>query len=421
MAFDPSVATAAYLAAMSPAAHAKATAYTQGGHWLLLWGWLIGVIAAVIILKWDVLRKVQTKMERRRGRPWLVAFVLAMMFNLISAIISLPWTVYADWWREKSYGLTSQAFGGWFIEFLIQLAIGTVFTGIFFAILYWIIRRAPRLWPVWAGVLTASFFVVVMFLAPIFIEPIFNKYQEAPQGAVRSMVVEMGHKVGVPTDKIFIYNGSKQSNRYTANVSGLFGTARVAMSDTMFAKGADTAEVKGVVGHEMGHYVRKHILIFVPFMGVIVAILGFITNWIFPRVQGWLAEERIAGIADPAGLPILMIIASTLILLSTPVLNSMSRWEEADADNFSLRHFNEPDGLAKALVKTIEYRASSPGKLEEILFYDHPSVGWRVRNAMNWKAAHMSQGPDVSPSPSPSGSESASASNSPSPTTSPSN
>jgi STE24 endopeptidase len=412
MAFDPSVATQAYLAALSPAAHAKATAYTQGGHWLLLWGWAIGIIAAVIILKWDVLRKIQTKMERRRGRPWLVAFVLAMAFNVLSSLIALPWAVYSNWWREKSYGLTSQAFGGWFVEFLIQLAISTVVMGVFFAILYWIIRRAPRLWPVWAGVLTSVFFIVVMFLGPIFIEPIFNKYQEAPNGPVRSMVVQMGQQVGVPTDKIFIYNGSKQSNRYTANVSGLFGTARVAMSDTMFAKGADIAEVKGVVGHEMGHYVRKHILIFVPFMGVVVAILGFITNWLFPRVQGWLAEERIAGIADPAGLPILMIVASTLILLATPVLNTMSRWQEADADNFSMRHFNEPDGLAKALVKTIEYRASSPGKLEEVIFYDHPSVGWRVRNAMNWKAAHMGQTPAVpatatatgpaSPAPSPS-------------------
>jgi STE24 endopeptidase len=78
-----------------------------------------------------------------------------------------------------------------------------------------------------------------------------------------------------------------------------------------------------------------------------------------------------------------------LTLLATPVLSTITRTAEADADNFSLQRVGEPDGLAKALVKTIEYRAATPGRLEEILFYDHPSVGWRVRNAMNWKAAHM--------------------------------
>ena len=76
-------------------------------------------------------------------------------------------------------------------------------------------------------------------------------------------------------------------------------------------------------------------------------------------------------------------------LLATPVSNTFSRWVEADADHFSVVHFNEPDGLAKALVKTIEYRADSPSKLEEFLFYDHPSVEHRVRSAMDWKAAHL--------------------------------
>ena len=150
----------------------------------------------------------------------------------------------------------------------------------------------------------------------------------------------------------------------------------------------------------MGHYVHKHILIFVGVFGLMTMIMGFITIWAFPRLQRLLREESIAGVADPAGLPILMIIVSVLGLLAAPVFNTMIRQTEADADNFSLANFNEPDGLAKALVKTIEYRAATPGKLEEILFYDHPSVGWRVRNAMNWKAAHMGEGPDVSPSPS---------------------
>jgi STE24 endopeptidase len=94
------------------------------------------------------------------------------------------------------------------------------------------------------------------------------------------------------------------------------------------------------------------------------------------------------GIADPAGLPVLSVILAVLALLGTPIINSMIREIESDADRYSLERVNEPDGLAKALVKTIEYRAATPSKLEEVLFYDHPAVGVRVRRAMDWKAAH---------------------------------
>jgi STE24 endopeptidase len=198
----------------------------------------------------------------------------------------------------------------------------------------------------------------------------------------------MAKQVGMPSDKILIYNGSKQSNRYTANAGGVFGYGRVAMSDVMFQKDADLAEVKGVVGHEMGHYVRKHVLLAAIFQGLI-ALLGY---FLVDRLFGWTARtfgaRGVTGLADPAGIPLISIVLTAVTLLLTPVTNTFSRWVEADADHFSVVHFNEPDGLAKALVKTIEYRAATPGALEEFIFYDHPSVGSRVRAMMDWKAAH---------------------------------
>jgi STE24 endopeptidase len=87
-----------------------------------------------------------------------------------------------------------------------------------------------------------------------------------------------------------------------------------------------------------------------------------------------------------------MAVIATLTLLGKPIVNTITRATEADADSFSLQYANAPDGLSKALVKTIEYRASSPSALEEVLFYDHPSVEHRVRKAMDWKAAHIADG-----------------------------
>jgi STE24 endopeptidase len=210
---------------------------------------------------------------------------------------------------------------------------------------------------------------------------------------MRSEIVAMAKQVGVPSDKIFIYDGSKQSNRYSANVAGLMGTARIAMSDVMFKKDADLAEVRAVVGHEMGHYVRGHIMIYAALYGLLALIAFFLTDRLFPRVAALLGAKGVQGIADPAGLPVLGVIFAVIGLIATPLTSSVSRIGESDADKFSLEHFNEPDGLAKALVKTVEYRAATPSRIEEIIFYDHPAVGNRVRRAMDWKATHPATAP----------------------------
>ena len=387
--FDPATATVAYMAQLSPAAHAKATAYTQGGHWLLLWGWLVTLVACWLILKSGILSGIEAKLEGRKPRPILVSFLASLAFLVLDWVLELPWASYAEWWREGTYGLTSQPWLGWFADNAVVKVIELPVIALFFTALYGLIRRAPRSWPIWAGVLAGAFVIFGNFVQPVLIEPLINTYKPAPPGPVRELVVAMGRANGVPTDRIYVYNGSKQSNRYTANVAGMFGTARVALSDTMFSRGADLAEVRGVVGHEMGHYVRQHIFWSTAITALLVMIAGGLISAMYPGLRDTLRAKEVGGLADPAGLPLVMMLFATLSLIATPISNTVTRMEEADADAFSLARANEPDGLAKALVKTIEYRASSPSDLEEFLFYDHPSVEHRVRKAMDWKAAHL--------------------------------
>jgi STE24 endopeptidase len=140
----------------------------------------------------------------------------------------------------------------------------------------------------------------------------------------------------------------------------------------------------------MGHYVLHHLLWAAGAMAILFALATFLADRLFPYAARWMGAAGITAIADPAGLPVLMAILTTLGFLATPIFNTITRIEESQADSFSLEHANEPDGLSKALVKTIEYRASSPSDLEEFLFYDHPSVEHRVRKAMDWKATHPS-------------------------------
>ena len=385
--FDAAAETAKYLAALPPEAHEKATAYTQGGHWLLLWGTLIAIAVSWIIVRTGLLTRIRSKVGLGAlGIP--AALAILPVWFLMDSVLSLPWAVYTRWWRQTQYGLSSQALGGWFEDWGKGLVVGLIMNVILFGLIYLVMRLSPRRWWLWGGLVTSAFLIFAIVIAPVAIEPMFNKYTPAPAGEVRDTVVAMAKANGVPSDKIFIYNGSKQSNAYTANVSGLFGSARIAMSDTMFKKGADIAEVRGVVGHEMGHYVHMHSLWFAGAFSLL-AMLGFwLTGRLFPLAQRLLGASGVESIADPAGVPVVTAVLAVLSLLATPLTNTLVRTAEADADNFSLQRVNEPDGLAKALVKTIEYRAATPGAVEEFIFYDHPSVGWRVRNAMNWKAAH---------------------------------
>ena len=397
--FDPAAATAAYLATMSPADTARAIAYTQGGHWLILWGFLVSMAVAFILVKSNILTGLRDRIEGGKSKPFLAGLVIAPVYFVLSWILSLPWALYEDWWREKAYGLNNQTWSEWLGEAAIGSAIGVVFGSIVIVLLYLLIRVARKTWWLWGAGLVGAVALFGMVLSPIYIEPIFNTYTPAPPGAVRDAVVELAHRTGTPDDKIYIYDGTKQSDRYTANVSGLFGSARVALSDAMFKKNADMSEIRAVVGHEMGHYVHSHGLIGAGVLTAFAALAFWLTQRMFPVFQGLLGAGRVRDISDPAGLPVLFAVLAFIGVIGTPATNTLTRLIEADADHFSMVHANEPDGMAKALIKTAEYRAPSPSLVEEFLFYDHPSVENRIRAAMDWKAAHMSGTPAAAPAP----------------------
>jgi STE24 endopeptidase len=206
-----------------------------------------------------------------------------------------------------------------------------------------------------------------------------------PPGQVRDAVVEMAQRAGIPPNKVYMYNGSRQSNNFTANAGGVGSTARVAISDVAF-KNASLDEVRAVTGHEIGHYVLKHTWWGVLFFSVLAAVLFWLSDRLYPRFARAFGTD--APISDPRGLPVIAFMISLFGLLCLPLLNSFSRTLETQADLYSLRTENRPDALSTALVKTAEYRYPRPGRLEEIIFYDHPSVQTRVRRAMEWKAAH---------------------------------
>ena len=382
MAFDPSAATAAYIDSLGAAELARAAAYTAGNHWLLLWGLVVTGAVTWFVVRWGILDRVSERLAKRGAN--LRAFAVAAVFFLVSALITLPWSIYEEWWRERGYGRTSQPLADFLGQDAIGILIGTLIGALFVTGVYALIRRTGRRWWLWSGGLAAAVTSLLLLLAPVLIQPIFNDYRPVPAGEVRDALVVMAQQSGVPTDRIFVYDGSRQSNNFTANVSGLGGSARIAISDVAF-KGASLDEVRAVTGHEIGHYVLGHVWRGVLVISLLAVAFFFLADRLYPRFARAFGSR--AALGDPAGLPVLVFIVSLLAVLAQPVFNALSRYDETEADRYSLETVDLPDALASALVKTAEYRNPRPHPLQEAIFYTHPSVERRVRMAMEWKAA----------------------------------
>lgn len=389
MAFDPVAATAAYIDGLGADALAKAQAYTIGNHWLLLWGLVASFVATWVIVRSGLLDRLSERINRIRPRRGLTAFLVSTAAFLLLAIVLLPWDLYSEYFRERQYGRTSQPLGDYLGQAAISTVLFSAIAGFFFMGVYALIDRTGRTWWLWSGGLVAAGVAFFLLISPILIEPIFNDYKPVPAGEVRDALVEQAARAGVPEDRIFVFDGSRQSNNFTANVSGVFGSARIAISDVAF-KGASLDEVKAVTGHEIGHYVLGHVWRSVAMLAGLAIGFFFLADRLFP----WFARlfSSKASIADPVGLPVLLFITSLFGFLATPLLNANTRVGEREADAYSLQTANLPDALASALVKTAEYRYPRPTPLQEAVFYTHPSVERRVMSAMEWKAAHPPEG-----------------------------
>ena len=384
MNFDPSQVTASYIDQLGPDQLSKAAEYTIGNHWLLLWGLIFSALVAWILVRTGVLEKLKDKLSRRGW--FLRTFLVCIAYLLLAALLSLPWTLYSDWWREYQYGRTSQPLGDFLSQGAISLVISTLVGGLFLTLVYLLIKKVGRFWWLWAGGLTTVFITAMLLVAPVFIEPLFNDYQPVPSGEVRDAVEELAAQAGIPADRIFMYDGSRQSNNFTANVAGIGSSARIAISDVAL-KDANLDEVRAVTAHEIGHYKLGHVWRYVILYTFLTMVFFFLASRIYPIMARWFGTS--VSIADPAGLPVLILIVSILVLAGEPLLNFVIRKGEVEADQYSLQTAGLPDALASALAKTAVYRNPRPNAVEEFLFYSHPSVERRIRAAMEWKAAHL--------------------------------
>jgi STE24 endopeptidase len=389
---DPAAATQAWLDSVPQDKREKSGAYFEGGYWLILWNYLVAAAISILLLSSRISARLRDLSERltRYKTPQVACY--SVLYLLLVFVLSFPLNVYEHFFREHQYGLATQSFPAWFWEQLIGLGITLIGGTIVLIVLYAVFRRAPKTWWISGTGVAIVFSFVLVFIAPVFIEPLFNTYKPLTKREICEPILAMARANEIPVKQVFQVDASRQTTRVSANVSGFLGTTRIALNDNLL-KQCTLPEIRLVMAHEMGHYVLNHVAKLLSYLGIFILVGFALTRILFDAaVTRWGDKWGVRGIADPAGLPLLALIFSTLIFLATPLLNTVVRVTEREADAFGINTAREPDGMAEVVLKLGVYPKLNPTPLEEFIFYDHPSGRARIRMAMDWKAANLPAG-----------------------------
>lgn len=383
-AFDVDKATQSYIDLLSPEQRAQSDAYFEGGYWLQLWGFLYGLLVCAVLIASGLSVKMRNAAQRISHRPWLYTAIFGAFWVLASSVLGLPWALYTEFYREHAYGLSNLTLGGWFEESGKNLLLSLIILPWLIAGVFAAVRKAGERWWLRAGMASFVVLLLLIMVSPVFINPLFNDYKPLPEGPVKSAIFSLARANQIPTDNVMYFDASKQTTRVSANVSGFAGTTQVSLNDNLLNK-TSLPEIKAVMGHEMGHYVLNHAVRNLAYISLVLMFgFWFVHRLIDGAIRRVGVRYGIAERTDPAVLPIAVAVFSFYMLLATPVLNTIIRTAEKEADLYGLNSAREPHGFATAAMRLSTYRKIHPGYWEEVIFYDHPSGYDRVRSSMLW-------------------------------------
>ncbi len=384
--FDVASATQAFMDRLDADQRESSDAYFEGGYGLDVIELVYSLVLAWVLLRFRISVRIREKCESHSRFAFIQTATYVAVYTLLVFVITLPYIFYRTYVREHDYGLSNLSISDWFSEQLVGLGLEVVLSCIAVALVYWVIRKFPETWTYWGAIGCFVMLGLLVIVSPIYISPLFNDYQSLEDGPIRDRILSMARANGVPADDVYVFDASKQSKRVSANVSGLFGTTRISLNDNLLNR-ASVEGVEAVMAHEIGHYVLNHSLKLLIAFGLVIVFGFVILRWSFERVRqpAW----GIRDIGDIAGLPLLIGIFSVYLYLMTPVLNSLVRINEVEADIFGLNAARQPDAFAETILSLSEYRKMNPGYWEEMIFFDHPGGYNRIHMAMTWKKENL--------------------------------
>jgi Zn-dependent protease with chaperone function len=354
--------------------------YARSGNWLWLLDQAWGLLVPAVILFTGFSARIRT-VANRLGRNWFFTLILyAAAYLVLTTVIDLPLSYLTDFVRPHAYGLSNQSFGKWIGDELKGLMVGLIAGSLVVWVPYLLVKKSPKRWWLWTSLAAIPLAAFFLLIAPVAIDPLFNKFGPMKDKALEQQILTLAGRAGIEGARVFEVDKSTDTNTVNAYVTGFGGSKRIVLWDTTIAK-LQPGELLFVMGHEMGHYVLGHVVKTIGFAAVLI----LVTLYLFDRMQAGIIRRYAARfgfteLADPASLPLGLLLSGILALGLAPVGNAYSRWQEHEADRFGLEITRDNHAAATAFVKLQEENLSVPrrGLLYKLWRASHPLLGERI-------------------------------------------
>lgn len=320
-------------------------------------------------------------------RRILAALGVACCFWILHNLVYIPLGMLGLQHRWQ-WGTSNLDLAGWFHDYVLGSGVALVTEGIVVAGFYTLLVLLPRTWWLLAPIGAAVLAVLYALLMPILISPLFNDFtplQETKWRDQQPMVQALIDRAEVPVQEILVMNGSRQSNHTNAYFTGFGPTRRIVLFDTLLDKHTP-AEIESVLGHEIGHWQHDHIN-----KGILLGMLGALVGCCFlDRVLAYAMTRgpwRLQSKADPAGLPLVLLLVYLGGWLTMPAANLVSRHFERQADQASLELADLPKAFIDAELKLSRDNKANvaPTPWNVWLFASHPPAVERIQMAKDWQ------------------------------------
>jgi Zn-dependent protease with chaperone function len=359
----------------------KAVRYYTTGNLIWVAEQLLAIALPVLLLFTGLsawLRTVASQLARGRFYPTLVIYLV--LLSVLLFLVELPLSYYVGFAREHAYGLSSQRFGKWMGDAWKGLGVGLVIGALVLWVPYWLLGKSPQRWWLWTGMLTLPFYTLTLLIAPLWIAPLFNKFGPMKDKALEATVLETASKAGVEGARVFEVDKSVDTKKVNAYVTGVGGSKRIVLWDTLLGK-LQPAQTRFIVGHELGHYVLGHVWssVLVSSLLTILGLFGahLLSGFLLARFG---ARMGFSQLSDIASLPMLMLLLTLFSLVITPAALAFSRYHEHEADRFGLEltHDNRAAATAFVTLQQENLAVPRPGWLFKLYRASHPPIGERV-------------------------------------------
>jgi len=247
--------------ALPPALYEKAHHLGQIEFWFALLGFAYGVVLLWLILKWRLAPKYRDWAEKASRNRFVQAAILAPLLILTIDALSLPLDIHQQW-VDRRYGLSIQSWPSWMWDWTKSELLTVIGGAIVVYILYAVIRKSPRRWWFYFWLVSLPLGLLVVFAQPLVVDPMFHKFEPLAQKdpALTASLERLARHIGenIPPERMFWMGASEKSTELNAYVTGFGASKRIVVWDTTVAK-MNTPQIVFVAGHEMGHYVLRHI------------------------------------------------------------------------------------------------------------------------------------------------------------------